>query len=314
VVTGWKDIPKSPWLLTDGNNSDDFIGPVPLLFVPVVLLHAPVAPAFGFHAGVVAASAAVWLMASNRTRYMMATWGLLMLLIAWSLGGLAGRREVLRRASLVILAAVGAAFLAAEILLWRTVLDPPAYLAGRETAQAFLERKTLNSYVEAATRVGAALPPVARVAMVGESRGLAWPRPFLNHSVYDVEVFEEAVRGSVSAGEAAKRLHQRGVTHLFTNDREASRLKLRYSYPMLDFDARQRKVIEGLWKGWLTELPGSASYCATWRLEYPKGARKGARMPMTFFDDAMRMEFEGVTMVTWEGGADIMVQKSVNKP
>ena len=314
VVNGWKDVPKLPWLLTDGNNSDDFLGPVPLILVPVLILHAPAAPAFGFHFGVVAASAALWLAASNRTRYMLATWGLLMLLIAWSLSAMAGRREVLRRASLALLAAIGAAFLAAEVLLWRTVLDPPAYLAGRETARAFLERKTLDSYIDTATRAGAVLPPGARVAMVGESRGLGWTRPFLNHSVYDVQVFEEAVRSSATPQEAAKRLRQRGVSHLFTNDRETSRLKLRYAYPMLDFDPRQRKIVEGLWGGWLSELPGSASYCALWRLEYPKGARKGARMPLTFLDDAMRVEFEGVTMVTWEGNAEIAVQKTVRKP
>jgi hypothetical protein len=217
-------------------------------------------------------------------------------------------------AALVLMAAVGAANLAGVASMWRAVFDPVEMLAGRESARAFLERKMLNSYCGLAAEARARLVPGDRVAIVGETRGLYWSVPFFNHSVYDVGLFEEAIRSSADSRRAAGRLKQKGVTYLFFNDVEASRMKFRFEYPMLEFDSREHAVVAELWSRWIEGVAGGPRGGALYRLlRRPRRASAAPALPLCFDDAALRREFEGVTEITWSGGGQIQAIKSVVK-
>jgi hypothetical protein len=199
--------------------------------------------------------------------------------------------------------------------LWRKFFDPVELLAGREDTRTYLGRRMLNSYSETAIRSGAFLGKGDRVLMVGETRGLYWPVPFVNHSAYDRQFFEEAVFSSADAVVAAKRLRQGGVTHLFFNDAETSRLKFRFEYPILEFNDRQRGVIAGLWERWMDEAAVAGPYQRLFRLRAsprPFGD-KAPGPPLSFDETGMRREFEGYSEITWSGGGQISVNKKMVK-
>lgn len=315
VLEGGADLVKLPWLLSKGLNSETFIGPVFLMLLPLVLFRLPAAAPARAYGAIAGLSLVLWLPVTHIHRFILPTWGILSLLVAWSVWELGESRRRLRQAGLVLLAGVTAAGLTAQAVMWRSTFDPTEFLAGRESSQAFLERKVINSYAPIIPWARENLPRSARILFTGETRGLYWPSSFINHSVYDVQVLEEIVRDSGSADRVAARLRQRGVTHLFFNDVETSRMKFRFGYPMLDFDPRERALLSEVWRRWLETsavIPGRA---ALYRV-LPAPRRPGAGAPaepLSLDPVRLQREYEGYTAITWEGGGDVQGTKVVGR-
>ncbi len=309
------DLVKLPWLLSIGNNSENAIGPVLLLFAPLLLLRRFAARGPGLYGAVAGFSLLAWMPVTHIHRFLLPTWGLLGLLVAWHLCEVGDARPRLRDAALTLLLVVGAVNLASVLTMWRSYLDLGNLLAGREAPAEYLGRKMVNSYYPAATSAGAALPRQARVAVVGETRGLYWPRPFLNQSAYDVGAFEETIRAARTPEEAAKRLKQRGVSHLFFNDAETSRLKNRFRYPQLEFTPYQRAVIAGLWGSWIDLVwsdPGRQELYALRTAPRARGVPPPPQ-PLSFDEEGLKRAFEGWSSITWQGGGDIQVRKEIQR-
>jgi hypothetical protein len=169
----------------------------------------------------------------------------------------------------------------------------------------------INSYSAAAAASRPLLGVRDRVMLVGESRGLYWSVPFLNHSAYDVQAFEEALRDRTTAGAVVRRFRQLGVTHLFVNDRETSRLKFRYRYTMLVFTLRERALINDLWGHWVAPRLEGAQHTYLYRVLRVPVPFTGTRQPLTFDETALRNQFEGYATITWQGEGKIQLTKKM---
>lgn len=315
AIKHWNEWRQLPWLLVSGANSETYIGPALVLLAPLLFLGWLVAPDRRprpprIYGAVGALAVVLWIGLTHIHRFLLPSWALLSLAAAWSLWDLDRDRKWHRRIGLTVALAAGAANLAAVGVLIRLNLDPADLAAGRESPSAYLERRMLNAYYGLTRPAVCHLTPRDRVFMIGETRGLYWPAPFRNHSVYDVSAFEEAIRPARDGADAARRLRQGGATHLFVNDRETSRMKFRFAYPLLVLSPANLAVIADLWRGWVDVVADNGGHAVLYRLRrVPRAGPGGPPLPLSFNEDALRNEFEGVTQITWTGDARISVKK-----
>jgi hypothetical protein len=312
VVHRWRDAWRFPWLIAKGDTSEDYLGAAFLVAIPLAAACPPSAPALRA-AGVLAGLSLVsWAAVTHVPRFALATW---LWLLVWGAGAaweLLARRPWLGRLGLALLVVTGGTSFLAGAVQCRAFFDPVEWLAGRESRAAYLERKTINPYTSIALSAGSLLPARGSVMLVGETRGLYWPRPFLNHSVYDVQAFEEALRGAFTAADLARRIRQRGASALFVNDRETSRLKFRFQYPMLEFGGRERPLVDEFWDRWTDLVADSGRYARLYLVRRaPKPVGVKTARPLSLDEHAMRIEFEGFATITWEGDAEIRATHEV---
>ncbi|MEK7474816.1 MAG: hypothetical protein AAB152_04185 [Candidatus Coatesbacteria bacterium] len=313
AITKPSELPRLPWRLTKGDTSENYIGAAFLLLLPVAIAHPPAAGVRVF-AGLAGLAVASWLGVTHIHRFVLPAWGLLALFIAVALWELLGVQRWYARVCLVLLAVTGATNLVADVVLCRMVFDPVEILAGRESPADYLDRKMINSYAAAAFGARPLLERGSRVMMVGESRGLYWGVPFYNHSAYDVQVFEEALRDARDADRMAVRLRELGVAYLFVNDREVARLKFRFRYPMLEFTARQRALLGELWSRRIVTVLDGGVLWQLFRVLPAARAATGTIPPLVFDETALRNEFEGFSTISWQGDAVIKMTKKMIGP
>ena len=306
------DLPKLPWQLVNGHNSENYVGPALVLLAPLLLVFRSGGPGAGVVGILAGMSLLMWLGVTHIHRFLLATWALAWILVAWSVWDMGKARPWFRNSILVLLVILNGVGMADILIFWRHNVDPVEMLAGRESPREFLVRKTINQYEDAADAGGRLMPANGRVMMAGETRGVYWPRPFYTHSAYDIQAFEEIIWSSRDANEAAKRLKQKGVTHLFFNDSETYRMKFRFAYPMMAFDARQMGVIRELWQTRVREV-FRKGFTALYAVSWPAGKGTGTPLPMSFDGEAMRREFEGFTQISSTGG-QVVVQKMIMRP
>ena len=308
VVKSPADVLRLPLLLARGMESENFIGPALLALLPVAVLFAPPLVAFRIYAWLALPAFLFWAPLSSVMRYLLAAWGLVFALIMMGAWRAEEKRRGFRAAVLLVLFGAGFYSLNASVSMWKKAFDPVEVLAGRERAWEFLERRLVSPYASFAAAADALMPERGKVMMVGDARGLYWPRSFIAHSAYDTEAFEEIIRSSRTAREAVKRLRQTGASHIFVNDAETARMKFAHGYPILLFTGPQLAVIGELWREWLHEemRTREAGLFALRRSPVPG---RGAGVPLSFDTVRLRMEFAGWTMMTWEGDARMFMRK-----
>ncbi len=315
VVERKRDLWKLPWLLSKSATSETYIGPALLLLGPVALLHPP--------AGAVARATAVvgglgvggWMVTSHIHRFGLSSWMLLFLPLAAAIWGLRAARPRLGEGCLLLLAVTAAANTASSAALGRSFFDPVDWLAGRESRATFLGRKMIDSYAPIALAAGPALGRHGRVMMLGETRGLYWPAPFITHSVYDRQVLEEIATASFTPDRVAVRVRQHGATHVFVSDRESSRLKHRFKYPILTWTPREKHLLEGFWDRWMDTALDDGQFARLYALRTnPRDKPGGVVRPLSLDENALRIEFEGFVSITWMGDAKIQTTKHTVLP
>jgi hypothetical protein len=95
-----------------------------------------------------------------------------------------------------------------------------------------------------AVRAVNSLPAGSRVLLIGEARAALFRVPVTYATVWDASPLEKALHGAGDAAEAARRLRDAGVTHLYYSHPEI--LRLRSSYGYLELGAAERKVLADL--------------------------------------------------------------------
>ena len=162
-----------------------------------------------------------WLGTSHTTRYALVLAPLVGALAARGAVGLGRAARTTVVAALVLGAAVGAVnygeFTFGELgwLHW---------LGGREAAESWRHRVTVNDPAPAWGAADRLLPPDARVLIVADGRSWGCPRAHHASSAYDTQLAQRVVERSDSAAEAVQRLKDEGFSHLMINWGELGRL------------------------------------------------------------------------------------------
>jgi hypothetical protein len=101
--------------------------------------------------------------------------------------------------------------------------------SGRESEQSYLDRMLLNSYEPIAHWADGHLPTEARLLIVGDSRGVYYPRTAFAASAFDEPFFAKAAREEKDAGGILRRLKEAGITHVVLNAPEGIRVSKEYN-------------------------------------------------------------------------------------
>jgi hypothetical protein len=99
---------------------------------------------------------------------------------------------------------------------------------GQERREAYLNQTISNSYEPLVLWVDKNLSTDARLLIVGDARGLYYPRFFYANSVFDEPFLVKAARQEKDSAGILKQLHQWGITHVVINGLEGLRLSADY--------------------------------------------------------------------------------------
>lgn len=289
-----------PWQLGTGTTHTTFIGPAILLSLPWLLLIPLAAPAMRLYLILAVLSLSLWALSTHLARVLLATWSLLGLTAAWALWDIRARWPGFCSVALVLLALVGGANLCRMLPEWKGAFDPLDLLVCRESVTALWSRKVPNPATAVAAAADNLLPRNARILLVGECRGLYWPRSVIQQTQYDAQIFEEIIRSSMNGAEAAKRLHQY-ADFLYLNDAESARLRFTWGYHLLHFTPRERQVIDGLWSHWIDKIV-RINRAGLYRVRRsPRREGPAPSLPVSLDEAAWRREYAPWTEMTWEG-------------
>ncbi len=222
-----------PWRLTMPQAGDgQFIGPLLLAFCPLLLLVKFKEP---IHQKLARATAAYFLLGlclSHMLRFILPAFLTAFILLSAALG--VPEKRNWRRLWLFAVFLSALLSLPAFIHLSAVYYDPAGVLSGRETAEEYLNRKLLNSYEPMAGWIGGNLPQDARLLLVGDSRGVYYPRDFLANSAFDEPFFQEAARTGNGPRDILKSLRRLGITHVALNIPEGMRIAESYGQYLLN--------------------------------------------------------------------------------
>ena len=237
-----------PWSTTmQGKTGQDFIGPLLLGLLPVILLIRPPGKAHQFliHYGV--GLAVVWLLTTPIPRFAMPLLAVASLVGANALVNLLKAGPGLwQRAVLWLSLAVVATnlyftlFFNANSENWRVLfgqISEHDYLAEAHPTYP-------NPGYEAFAWMNEHLPAGSRVLVAGDSRTLYTRVPVVASSVYNPQVIVELARQASSGDEMARLLREQGITHIFINFAEAVRTE---SYELFRWDAHSWDVLSDFW-------------------------------------------------------------------
>ncbi len=162
-----------------------------------------------------------WVATAQTTRFALPLIALVAALAAAGLGSLGRRPALLAVGGLSLGVAHGlltlAAFLAGTLGLDRL-------LTGSLSGEAWRASVTVDDPMPAYRACARVLPDGARVLVVGEGRPWGCPRPHLVSSPYDHQLMQEIVEASSDPAGVARRVRERGFTHLLIRWSELERL------------------------------------------------------------------------------------------
>ncbi|HYR90209.1 MAG TPA: glycosyltransferase family 39 protein [Terriglobia bacterium] len=240
-----------PWFMTmDATVGNmDFVGPLLLALLPVLLLRRQHPEAFGLLARYALGLWIVWLLTTSVPRFGMPFLAMASLLVAHALLDTDSRSFAQR--AVLWLCMAGVASNLYFTLLYNTSSESWRVLAGQFSEDVYLAdaRPTYPapSY-EAFQWMNRNLPPGSRIMMAGDSRSYYTRLPVLVSSTYDTQAIVEAARNSHSGADMARLLRGQGITHLFINFGEAVRTE---SYGLFPWDAQSWAVIDDFWHRYL---------------------------------------------------------------
>jgi hypothetical protein len=236
-----------PWFITmEGRSSSDFVGPLWLMLLPLLLLSKRSTKPARLFIRIAGLGWILWLLTTGTPRYGLPVMALLAPLLAEALLAL----PTLRRTAFAL---VGAGAFAN--LVWTHVhlygTDGWRVLGGLEPVASYLGSQH-GTYptppYDAYAWINAHLPKDAKVLVIGDSRDYYLKRRAIPSSVYDPQPVLTYLEGRTPA-QAAEAMRRDGVTHLFFNFGEAYRTR---GYNLFPMSEATWKSLQEFWDRQLT--------------------------------------------------------------
>lgn len=233
-IDAWLSFFKLAW---SQSTRESFSSPILFLFVPLFLLVSRPDPRWKFCLAYAAGIYVCWFLFTFRPwRFLFPALPWFALLGAFAMVTLEEARE--RTLTLLVRVALGAMlafnlnfmFLLCAVDVSNAALIPPriskfAVFAGRVTATRYLD----NVYFTQMW-MGNNLPPGAHVLFVGEARVFYAPYRVAANTVYDRSILGEMVARSNTPANLLDEMRRRGLTHIYINDDEMTRVGRNYDY------------------------------------------------------------------------------------
>ncbi len=235
-----------PWRLTMPQEGDtQFLGPLILGLIPLLGILKFKDRRWKNLAILTAVYMALGLCSTHMLRFLMPGFLMLFMLVGKAVAQAGSMVKKTAWAALVLSAVLN---LGSYAVLSSRFFDGVGVWSGRETKEAYLDRKMINSY-EPLARWCDFLPSPSRVLVVGDARGVYYPRPFLANSAFDVPFFEQAARESKNPQAILDRLKQSGINAVVINLPEGMRVSQQYGLYHLkpgEWDKLDRFFRQGL--------------------------------------------------------------------
>lgn len=215
------------WRLTMPDDGDDqMLGPLILAFLPGLFLFK-ISKSQKFLVWVTAASLALGFSLSHMLRFSMPAFVLALILfsVIFTAGEAPAVIQWSWKASVGIFAVF---FVGAYVVISSQYYGGWNRWTGSESREGYLNRLISNSYEPLVLWTDKNLSNDARLLIVGDARGLYYPRSFYANSVFDEPFLAKAARQEKDAAGILKRLHQWGITHIVINGLEGLRLSADY--------------------------------------------------------------------------------------
>jgi hypothetical protein len=260
AVQGLAGYPAIPWMASvrdRGALDDGSLGPLFLAFLPLALFFRPRSRnerLLSLNAGVLGL---LWLVSPRQVRYALALLPPFLAALVPALSGALKAWPSARVAgSVAVLVALPVQFLLsfAAVYLW---VNPWYVVTGSISRPGYLmaiieprdTRTGRSIYMEASERYPRILPPHSRTYMQGDAKVYFFSGDFLVNALFNPPLFARVVRESYGPDEVAKRLRQRGITHVLYN--VGGSVHIEYVHQMHRWNDRELAVVEGFYRGWM---------------------------------------------------------------
>jgi hypothetical protein len=243
---------KDPWRITiDGQDAaENFIGPLVLGLLPLLLIVRARGVAGGVLAGYSVGLWVAWLLTTTaQVRFGMPLLAIVSLLLADAVLRL--HPTTATRQALLLLCIFSAAWNLYYTLVLTGLKDGWRVVGGMVSEHDYLAEAHL-SYprpdYEGLVWMNDNLPAGSKVMMSGDARTHYTRIPVVPASLFDVQPIVEIARTAHNGNEVAERLGKKGVTHLFVNVGEAIRTE---SYKPFQWEKNTWAVVDDFWRGHL---------------------------------------------------------------
>ncbi len=250
----FKDYLIHPWSLTmQGNTNASFIGPVFLVFAPLLFLFKNKDKITKILLIYLVGFWFLWSLSTKMLRFFMPGLAVFSILIVVCIFN-ADFNKIFKTATLSI---VG--FLCMVNLYWSSSIlynqDGWKVVAGNLTKESYLSRPHIGypaPYFKVADYINKNLPSDTRVLLIGECRGYYVERKFLASSVYDKNPVVEWVKDSPDAESILLRMQKENITHILFNGPEANRLDK--GYKIFYWNEKQFGIFKEFWEKYLRQI------------------------------------------------------------
>jgi hypothetical protein len=220
---------KLPWDLVF--QYETLIGPVFLVFLPVLLFVKRVPPIIKYLLGASLLFVICWVSGSQQTRFLLPVFPFLSVAAGYAISeGLAshGNTGWLKKIGYLILFSFILSNVFKELNV-ESLFEPFAVIMGIESKSEYLSRQ-LPSLYPITQYANEILPPEAKILYIGETRGYYSDRVFIANSAHDKTPIVELAHQSRDVNDLLEKLKMLAVTHIILNKREGTRLDKQYNY------------------------------------------------------------------------------------
>lgn len=226
------DFLRIPWHLVFPFESFDLsIGPILLIFLPLLLFFNKIAPLIKYFLVVSVVFLIGWVNSSQQFRFLIPVFPFLSVACAYTFseGILNSARQWLRLLGWVTLCLCLLLNVLREMSYIHSTFAPFNVMMGLESKEAYLSRQLADLY-PITQYANNHLPADAKLLYIGETRGYYADRWFIANTAEDKTMIVEVTHAASDAHDLRERLQALGITHIIFNRREATRLQREYQY------------------------------------------------------------------------------------
>jgi len=282
----FKDFFLSLWTTTmKGQDSMSFIGPIFLLFIPLVFFMRKES-LVNYLILFSIATYIPWGMATFKFRYLLPAFPAISIIIGWSFAVfIKWIPKYLGKLMLIILAIPMATNLISILGIIDFCYSPLNVLTGSETRDHYLSL-TRPGYpypsYGAFKYINDNLSEDTKIMLIGEAKIHYLKRDFLSNNVHNFTPVVEWTKMAKNGDELYERIRKERVTHILVNRFEATRtLGLLY----LNWNEEEIKIFDEFWQKYIEEIFAGYYGVHLFRILSPEESRKPHRQPRNYLYD-----------------------------